>query len=131
MNTFRHRQRGEGKIGCIVSLLVLVTCAAVGYKAVPVFWTNNELQDAAKDLATRASVTPVESIELQVRTKAKDLDIAEATAKGAIRVSKRGDGQQGMCSIRLRYDRKIDLYGVYTWTVVTDKEVTAPYISGL
>lgn len=131
MNTSRHRQRGEGKVGCILSLLVFVICAAVGYKAVPIFWTNNELKDAAKDLATRASVTPVESIELQVRTKAKELDIPEATVKGALRVSKRGDGQQGTCSIKMRYDRKIDLYGIYTWTVVTDTEVSAPYISGL
>ncbi len=131
MNTFRHRQRGEGKVGCIVSLLVLGICVAVGIKAVPIYWSNNELQDAAQDLASRASVSKIESIELQLRAKAKELQIMEALAPDALRASKRGDGQQGMCVIRLRYNRKIDFYGIYTWTVVLDKEVSAPYISGL
>lgn len=131
MNTFHHRQRGEGKVGCILSMLVLGLCVAIGIKAVPVYWGNNELQDAAKDLASRASVSPVESIELQLRSKAKELQIAEALAPGALRASKRGDSQQGMCAIRLRYDRKINFYGVYTWTVTVDKEVSAPYISGM
>lgn len=131
MNAFRHPQRGEGKIGCIISLLILIVATAVGIKAIPVFWTNNELKDAAKDLATRASVSPVESIEVQLRTKAKELDVFEAAAKGAIHVSKRGDGQQGICYIQMRYERKIDLYGLYTWPVVTDVEITAPYIGGM
>lgn len=131
MNAFRHRQRGEGKVGCILSMLVLGLCVAIGIKAVPVYWGNNELQDAAKDLATRASVSPVEAIELQLRAKAKELQIAEAFSPNAMRASKRGDSQQGMCTIKLRYDRKIDFYGVYTWTVTVDKEITAPYISGM
>jgi len=131
MNTFRHRQRGEGKVGCIVSLLVLIVCAAAGYKVVPIYWSDNELKDAAKDLASRASVSPVESIELQIKKKAKELEIAEALAPGAMRASKRGDGQQGICTIQLKYERKIDLYGVYTWVVKVDTEVSSPYIGGL
>lgn len=128
MNSFRHRQRGEGKVGCILTLLVLVIGAAVAIKAVPVFWSNNELKDRAKDLASRASISPVEAIELQMRGKAKELEIPEALAAGAIRASKRGDGQQGTCTIRLKYQRIIDLYGVYTWRIETNEEVSAPYI---
>lgn len=131
MNSFRHRQRGEGKIGCVFSLLTLITLAAAGYKAVPVFWGNYELKDAAKDFATRASVMNVETIDLQLRTKAKELDIAEALAPGAMQVTRRGDHTQGTCSIRLRYQRKIDFYGIYTWTVVTNEDVTSQYISAI
>lgn len=131
MNNHRHRQRGEGKIGCILSMLVLISLAAVAVKAVPVYWSNNELKDAAEDMASRASVIPTENIELQLRSKARELAIPEAFAKGAITASKRGDGQQGTCVIRLRYKRVIDLYGMYTWTVVTDTEASAPYLSGL
>ena len=131
MNPFQRRQRGEGKIGCIVSLLVLVILAGVAIKAVPVYWSDNELKDAAKDLASRASVTPVENIELQLRNKARQLEIAEATAPGALKARKSGDAQQGTCTISLHYARKIDLYGVYTWVASTDTEVSAPYINGM
>lgn len=131
MNSFRRRQRGEGKIGCIVSFLVIAGLAAVAIKAVPVYWSDNELKDTAKDLASRASVTPVENIELQLRTKARKLEIAEAMAPGALKAFKTGDNQQGTCRIRLRYDRKIDLYGVYTWVISTDTEVSAPYLNGM
>jgi hypothetical protein len=126
-----RRQRGEGKIGCIVSLLVFATITAVGLKAVPIYWSDNELKDAAKDIASRASVLPIEAIELQLRAKAKDLDIAEAYAAGAIKATKAGDSNQGMCNIRLRYKRTIDLYGVYKWTVAVDTTVSSPFLSGL
>jgi uncharacterized membrane protein len=131
MNPFQRRQRGEGKIGCIVTMLVLVVVAAVAIKAVPVFWSDNELKDAAKDLASRASVTPVENIELQLRTKARQLEIAEAMAPGALKAYKTGDNQQGTCRIHLRYDRKVDLYGTYTWVISTDTDISAPYINGM
>lgn len=123
-------QRGEGKIGCVASLLFLAVLTAVGLKAVPVYWSDNELKDAAKDMASRASVIPVEAIELQLRGKAKELGIGAALAPGAIKASKVGDGTQGTCTIRLKYSQKIDLYGVYEWTVEVDSQVMAPYLSG-
>jgi hypothetical protein len=125
------RQRGEGKIGCLVSLVVLVGLTATAFKAVPIYWSDNELKDAAKDIASRASVIPIAAIELQLRAKARDLDIREAFAPGAIKASKSGDGSQGTCSINLIYKRKIDLYGIYTWTVEVNTVVAAPYLSGL
>jgi hypothetical protein len=130
MNLSRHRQRGEGKIGCLVSLIVLVTVVAAAYKAVPVYWNNNELKDAANDMASRASVMPVATIELQLRGKARELGIAEAMVPGAITATKTGDNQQGNCTIRLRYSQKIDFYGVYQWPVEVKVDVTAPYING-
>jgi hypothetical protein len=126
-----HRQRGEGKIGCILSLLVLVGLTATAFKAVPIYWSDNELKDAAKDIASRASVIPVAAIELQLRAKARDLDIGEAITPGAIKATKSGDGSQGTCSINIHYKRKIDLYGIYTWTIEVNTVVSAPYLGGL
>lgn len=128
MNLF-HRQRGEGKIGCVASLLFLAVLTAIGFKAVPVYWGDNELKDAAKDLASRASVVPVEAIELQLRGKAKELGIGAALAPGAIKASKAGDGTQGICTIRIKYAQTIDFYGVYQWTVNVDSQVMAPYLN--
>jgi Tfp pilus assembly major pilin PilA len=127
----QSRQRGEGKVGCIVSLLVLGSLTAAAFKAVPIYWSDNELKDAAKDIASRASVLKTEAIELQLRTKAKDLEIGEAMVPGAIRARKTGDGTQGTCTITLNYKRKIDLYGVYTWVVAVDASIAAPYLGGL
>ena len=131
MTPFHRSQRGEGKIGCIVSLMVLAILTGVAFKAVPVYWSDNELKDAAKDIASRASVIPVAAIELQLRAKARDLEIGEAIVPGAIKATKSGDGSQGTCTISLRYKRKIDLYGVYTWVVEVDTAMSAPYLSGL
>lgn len=136
MTASQHRectrsQRGEGKIGCIVSFVMFGVLTAAGLKAVPIYWSDNELKDAAKDMASRASVLQPEAIELQLRAKAKDLGIFEAAIAGAIRATKGGDGQQGMCNIHLQYKRSIDFYGAYTWVVVVDTTVSAPYLSGL
>ena len=125
----RH-QRGEGKVGCVVSLLLLVGLTATAFKAVPIYWSDNELKDAAKDFASRASVLQVEAIELQLRAKARDLGIGEAIVPGAIKASKSGDSQ-GTCTIVINYKRKIDLFGVYQWVVDAHSTVSAPYLSGL
>jgi len=131
MIPLHRRQRGEGKIGCIVSLLVLVVAAAAGIKLVPIYWSDNELKDAAKDFASRASVLQVEAIELQLRAKAQELGIAEAVTPGAIKATKTGGGTQGMCVINVKYTRKIDLYGAYVWPVEVNEAISAPYMSGL
>lgn len=131
MTQLHRHQRGEGKIGCIVSFLILAGIVATGLKAVPIYWSDNELKDAAKDIASRASVIPVESIELQLRSKARELGIREAMIPGAIRVSKSSEGLQGTCTISLRYKRTIDLYGVYKWVVEVDTQTSAPFMSGI
>lgn len=116
-------QRGEGKLGCILSLLVLASLVAILAKAGPVFYSNWELADACDFIATEASRLPAEQVEANVRTKAKELGIPEALKQGAITVTKTG-GDQGTCTIRLKYTRKIDLYGIYTWVVDTDKPIS-------
>lgn len=124
-----RRQRGEGKIGCIVSLVVLVSVGAVALKVVPILWSDNELKDAAKDIASRASVLPVLTIETQLKAKARELEIREALAPGAIQISKVGTSVEGNCTIALTYKRKVDLYGIYQWEDNVQLSVTSPYLN--
>ena len=126
------RQRGEGKLGCIVSLLVFGTLAAAAYKAVPVYYSNSELVDACDFIASAASKKPIETVEREVKDKARELGVLEALQdKNAIRVTKTGGGESGFCTITLRYKRTIDFYGAYKWTLVTDKRISKPIFENI
>lgn len=127
----RH-QRGEGKVGCILSLLVFGTLGAIGYKAIPVYYSNSELVDACDFIASGAARKPVETIEREVREKARELGIAEVLAgKNTIHVTKTGAGETGTCTITLRFRRTIDFFGVYKWTLVTDKRISKPVFENI
>jgi len=120
-------QRGEGKIGCIFSLLLLGAVGAAAYKAVPVYWGNSELIDACDFLASGASGKPVEIVEKEIRDKARELGVVEVLRdKNAIRVAKTGSGDAGLCTITLRYHSTVDFYGLYSWSWPVDKRITKP-----
>lgn len=126
------RQRGEGKVGCIMSMLVLGTLTAIAIKAIPVYYGNSELIDACDLIASSAARKPIETIEREVKEKAKEVGVVEAiTTKDAIRVSKTGGGEAGTCTILLRYKRTIDFYGVYQWTLETDKRISKPIFENI
>lgn len=128
MTSLRPSERGEGKIGCIVSLFVLLLGAAVALKIVPVLFSNGNLTSAAEDLGSRAGIMPVASLEAQLRAKAVDLEIPEALAKGAMTISVLGDNHAGTCVIRLHFTRKVDFYGFYVMDMAVDKTISRPYM---
>jgi hypothetical protein len=125
-------QRGEGKLGCLVSLLVLGLLGAAAAKAVPIYYGNSELIDACDFIASGASRKPTETVEREVKDKARELGVVEALAdKNAIRATKVSGGEAGTCTITLRYKRVIDFYGVYKYTLVTDKRITKPIFENI
>ena len=127
-----QHQRGEGKTGCIVSMLVLGLLGAAAYKVVPVYYGNSELIDACDFIASDAGKRPLEIIDREIRAKAKELGVFEVlTDKNAIRVTKSGNGETGFCTITLRYKRTIDFYGAYQWTLVTDKRISKPIMENI
>lgn len=127
-----RQQRGEGKVGCVLTLLVFGLLAAAGFKAVPVYYGNSELIDACEYIASGAAHKSLETIEREVKEKARDLGVVEVLReKGAIRVTKAGGGDNGSCTITLRYKRTIDFYGAYQWTIVTDKRITKPIFENI
>ncbi|WP_306598080.1 hypothetical protein [Geothrix sp. 21YS21S-2] len=128
MTENRRNERGEGKIGCIVSLLVLIIVGAVALKVVPVLYANNSLVNAAEDLGSRAGIMPAAALEQQLRAKAAELEIPEALAKGCITFTVLGDHNAGTCVIKLKYTQKLDLYGAYTLPISTDKTISRPYM---
>lgn len=126
------RQRGEGKIGCIVTLLVLGLAIAAGLKAVPVYYGNSELIDACDFIASGAARKPIETVDREVKDKARELGVMEALADpDAIHVTKNTNGEVGTCTITLRYKRTIDFYGVYKLTLPTDKRISKPIMENI
>ncbi len=127
MTPFQFRQRGEGKTGCIVSLAILIVVGAAGYKAFPVYYSDRQLLDEVKDLGPKASgLANAEAVESIIRNKARELEIPEVTRDvSAVRVILVPSTQDlpGKCTIKLRYKRPVDFYGVYQYTFVTDETV--------
>ena len=124
----RLSERGEGKVGCVLTLAVLLALGAIAAKVVPVYYANNSLEDTAVDLASKAGILAPASLELQLQAKARDLEIPEALAKGAMEIRSVGENHTGTCTIHLKYSRKVDLYGAYQLAIDTDKTVMKPYM---
>jgi hypothetical protein len=127
----KSSQRGESKIGCTISLLVFVILVAAAFRIVPVLFSNNEFFNAIESIAGRGAVIPQATIEAQIREKARDLKIPEALVPGAITVAKVGDNQNGTCTVRVKYTRKIDFYGVFAFPLETDKQQSFPYMNAM
>lgn len=130
-----QRQRGEGKMGCILTLLIFGALVAAGLKIVPVYYSNSELADACKFIASSASRIPIELVEKQAKDKARELGMLDVLAqRNSITVTKSGGGgagEPGTCTIHLRYKQTIDLYGLYKFDVVTDKKISEPILEGI
>jgi len=128
MIPYRTRERGEGQIGCIVTLVVLIAAGALAVKVMPVYYSDYNLQDFAGELATKAGIFPIPALELQIRDKARELEIPEAMAKGAITITTAGEKSVGSCTITLHYSRTVDLYGITPMVISTDKTFTRAYM---
>ena len=129
------RQRGEGKVGCLLTLLVFGILVATAIKVVPAYYASKDLADSCAFIASSASRLPLNLVEKQVKDKARDLGMLEVLAqKDAISVSKTGggsEGQPGTCTIRLNYKQTIDLYGLYQFDIETHKTISQPILENI
>jgi hypothetical protein len=139
---FRTRQAGEGKVGCFVTLTILIIAIAAAIKAGPVYYSNNELINAINsDIGPSASrarsdmppETLADQIALQIRSKAKELEIPEATKPGAVAVSVQQSGSDtpGNVHIVLHYGRPVDFYGIYSYTFNTDQTLDVTIMTNI
>ena len=127
----RTPERGEGKIGCIISLVVLAAASAAGVKIIPVYYSNNALSDAAQRKAETAVGRKEEDLLKELREEARKLEIQEALAAGAITLSKRSGTDVGNITITLNYSRKVDLYGITDITIPTNKKIEVALLENI
>ena len=70
-----HFRHGQGKIGCIIWLLVLLAAVGVAAKLIPVKIRSAELYDFMEEQAMFAARTKPEEIKKRILHRATELDL--------------------------------------------------------
>lgn len=88
-----RRERGEGQVGCLIGLVLLLIAGLVAYKMIPVKVKAAEMRDVVQDSARAAGTMNDNAILQAVLHKAQQLqlpitenDIQVERARGEIRV---------------------------------------------
>jgi len=126
--TARRGERGEGRVGCMLNLILLVAVVVAAVKVIPVYYNDDQLGEAAVDICGKGATLSAEAMEAALRTKAQALGIPEIEGKGALTVTVDGDAHGGTVAIHLKFTRKVDFFGAYTLPVEVDKRVMRSYV---
>lgn len=117
----KNGQRGEGRIGFIVTLIVVVVGLFVGIKVIPVRINAYQLEDTLRDEARFASANRTDdaAIKKRILENAQSLNIPLAPENVSIERSKKE------VIVRAKFEQAIDLkFTVYTYRF--DREQRAP-----
>ncbi len=101
---------GEGKLGCILWLVVLALAGLVAYQAIPVKLASTQLYDYMDDQARFGARTSSNNLKARVLKRAKDLELP--VTKDNLTVSKGG----GMIRMQCKYTVPVNILGfTYNW----------------
>ena len=131
MSDRTKNQRGEGKVGCTISLVVLAILVAIGIKVIPVYYADNQIYDIVERKAEQAAGRTSEDLEKEIRIEIRGLGVPEATAPRAIIVRKFISGDGGTVTVTLKYSHKVDLYGIAEWPFTVDKTLSHPVLENI
>ena len=131
MSDRSRKQRGEGKVGCTISLLVLGILVAIAIKVVPVYYADNQIYDIVERKAEMAAGRRTEDMEKEVRIEIRSLEVPEAMAPRAITFRKAMSGDSGTVTVTMKYSHKVDLYGIAQWPFNVDKTMSHPVLEGI
>ena len=126
-----QKQRGDGKIAFIITLLVAIILVAVGIKVVPAHLSNNKFLTAVEEIAGKAANSADDDLRAMMVAKARELGITEAQEPQAIAVARtnpQAGSTQGMCTVRVKYNRNINIFGVTSVKLAVDKEIAKPFL---
>ena len=106
-----RRERGEGKIGCVLWTLALILAAMVAMKMVPVKIASAQMHDFIEDQAKFAANTPPDEIKRRILVQARDLELP--VDEKQVVVVRIGDSIRMSCT----YTVPVDLpFYTYNWT---------------
>lgn len=105
-------QRGEGKIGVIITLLLLVISVVVAIKAIPVKIVDTEFKDFMDEQAKFAGDRKADSIHKAILHRAKELQIP--LDKKNLRVERPRDRVRIECTYTVTLEFPLGF--TYDWT---------------
>jgi hypothetical protein len=101
---------GEGKLGCILWLVVLLVAGLVAYRAIPIKVASSQLYDYMDDQARFGARTSAENLKTRIFKRAQELDLP--VTKKNITVQKRG----GMVRMTCIFTAPVNILGyTYNW----------------
>jgi len=68
-------QKGEGKVGCLIGLIILLIAAMIAYKMIPIKVKSADLRDTVQDVARSAGQHNDKWIATAVLQKAQSLEL--------------------------------------------------------
>lgn len=104
-------ERGEGNIGCIIWLLVLVLAVLVAWKAIPVKLNSTKFYDYLDELAKfNAANKQMDELKVMILNRAKELNI-DLDPKNVV-VTRKGDS----IYMDVQYQIPVEVLGfTYQW----------------
>ena len=103
-------RHGQGKLGCILWLLVLMAVVGIAAKLIPIKIKSAELYDYMEEQALFAGRSGTETLKGRILDRAKDLE--SPLDKKNLKVERRG----GRIKIRATYTIPVELPGyTYYW----------------
>lgn len=119
MRKFQH-QRGEGRIGLIIALIVVAVAVFVAYKVVPVKIKTYEFKDTMREEARMGSLRKTADSTMEaLLIKAKELELP--ITKNNLYVNR----SQSTITIRATYTITVD-FKVYKYNWRFDQKESAP-----
>ncbi len=112
--------RGEGKVGCIVWLVILALAGLVAYQAIPVKLASAQLYDYMDDQARFGARATSSALKASIVKRAKELELPVTTRN--VTVNKRG----GMIRMECKYTVPVKILGfTYNWdfNLVVDRQI--------
>jgi len=111
--SLRDSQRGEGRVGLLIALVILGTAIFVGVKIIPVRVTAYEFKDFIQQECRWAAVRQAdEEVERRILSKAQELEIP--LDKKNLKIKRTKSEMIISCSYQQPIDLKLPTY-VYTF----------------
>lgn len=107
-----RRERGEGQLGCVVGLLVLLVAVLIAYKMIPVKVKAADLRQTVIDEAKSAGTHDNDRITRAILAKAEELNFP--VTEDNITIRRRSDSIR----VEVEYTVPVDFPGfTYKWNM--------------
>jgi hypothetical protein len=121
----RSDEKGEGKFGTIVGLVVMAAVLLAGWNVVPVYFANYSFVDKMTELCrVQRYNNPDEEIMRKLQKEARDLKIEDYINTQTCKITTRDHDRRIVCE----YSRTVDVVPGYKHTFHFKNEVAQPLL---